>query len=125
MFHIYLLEESVGERALTALKDSLLGMGVVFAALIILWGAVELLHVCVSAAEKKKKSADLPENAPETAQTLPSPAADSPVPAEDEAAIVAAITAAIALATEEPVGSFRVVSFKRSEPHAGWNRHSD
>ncbi len=119
--NIYILAEtteSIGERALTALKDSALGMVVVFAALIILWGAVELLHVCVAAATKKK-AARVQDAPAEDTSAAPDAATQS---AQDDAAIVAAITAAIALVTEEPVGSFRVVSFKRADAGSAWNK---
>lgn len=107
-----------GERLSTALIDSLLGMVIVFSALIILWLVIELFHKCVSAAsrssEKKKAAESLP------AETV-EPIAE-PVEETDEAAVVAAITAAISVMTEAPVGSFRVVSFKRSGSNAHWNR---
>lgn len=109
---------SLGERIGTALTDSLLGISVVFAALIILWVVIEIFHACISkATERAKKKDEASEAVTETS------APESAVTEEeDEAAIVAAITAAISVMTEAPVGSFRVVSFKRAESNAHWNR---
>lgn len=109
---------SIGERISTALSDSLLGMVVVFSALIILWVVIELFHSIVSkVTEKSKKKEEASGAAP--VQEIPAEAVPEE---EDEAAIVAAITAAISVMTEAPVGSFRVVSFKRAESNAHWNR---
>lgn len=109
---------SIGERVSTALTDSLLGMVVVFAALIILWVVIEIFHVCISKATGKSKKKD------ETSEAVSAPEvpAEAATEEEDEAAIVAAITAAISVMTEAPAGSFRVVSFKRAESNAHWNR---
>lgn len=121
--YLYLLAESIGERTLTALKDSVLGMVVVFAALIILWGTAELLHVCVSAGTRKKAARQSGPDADRSGAAPDTPSVpENENPAGDDAAVVAAITAAIALMTGEPAGSFKVVSFRRAEPHTGWNR---
>jgi sodium pump decarboxylase gamma subunit len=113
------IADSLGERALTALKDSLLGMCVVFAALIILWAVIEIFHACVVAFSKKKKSESQVENEP--APVLVSENEEVETNSEEEA-VVAAITAALSVVLEQPVGSFRVVSFKRSPQNAHWNR---
>lgn len=101
-----------GERASEAGTVSLLGMAAIFGVLAILWGAIELFHLCISAAGKRKakKQAKAEPSAP--AETVkPQPDSVSP----DDGALVAAITAAITDAREEEgrTTGFRVVSFRR------------
>lgn len=119
----YILADEVNKdlagRTVEALQDTLIGMLVVFLALSILWAVIEIFHAIVSKATgKKSTTADSAE-----AQT----ALETPVPVEptagDDAAIVAAITAAISACIDAPVGSFRVVSFKRSGSNAHWNKN--
>ncbi len=99
-----------GERAGEAGIVSLLGMGAIFGVLALLWGAIELFHVCVSAVEKKKAKKQAPIEQPEPAPAQPEE------PASDDGALIAAITAAItaARAEEGNTTGFRVVSFRRS-----------
>ena len=99
-----------GERASEAGTVSLLGMLAIFGVLAILWGAIELFHLCISAAGKKKAKK-------QNQAEQPTPAEVSPTePATDDGALVAAITAAIAAARTEEGNTtgFRVVSFRRS-----------
>ena len=101
---------SFAERAGEAGRVTLLGMGAIFGVLALLWGAIELFHVCVSAAEKRKAKKQEKEVSP--------PEFDKPLPDEetpDDGALVAAITAAItaARAEEGNTTAFRVVSFRR------------
>ena len=84
----------------------LIGMSVVFAVLILLWGALELFHLVVSTIEKKRTKAPVPK--PAAVPAVETAASD------DESELVAVMAAAIAAASEEnPEGSFRVVSFRR------------
>ena len=84
----------------------LIGMSVVFAVLLLLWGALELFHLVVSTIEKKRTKAPAPK--PATVPAVETAASD------DESELVAVMAAAIAAASEEnPEGSFRVVSFRR------------
>lgn len=126
---------------------SLLGMGVVFAVLILLWLVLELFHLCFSKAGngKKKKAEKASEAAP---APVPAPA-PAPAPAVveevapaatgDEGELIAAITAALAIYLEgeaavassasssAPVSQFasgfRVVSFKKVGNAAHWNQN--
>jgi len=100
--------ESVSDKFAYGGQMLLIGMSVVFAVLLILWGALELFHLIVTklpaAIEKKRAKANVSEEV--------SPAAA--VPDEDDSELVAVFAAAIAAASEEnPAGSFRVVSFRR------------
>lgn len=92
---------------------AIVGYLTVFAVLAIIWGVLELFHL-VSNGKKKSAGAEPP------AVTIPAPqpteeatvTPSAPVTNDDE--IVAVIAAAIATAqSENPIGSFRVVSFKR------------
>ena len=93
---------------------TLLGMGTVFAVLIVLWGMVELLHLILVGPTKKPKVTKIIEETttPLTAEpeTVPAPVA----PQTDDLALIAVITAAVAAASGSSPSSFRVVSFKRA-----------
>ena len=101
---------SFKERASEAGTVALLGMATIFAVLAILWGAIELFHLCVFLAGKGKNK--------KQTKAVPAPVAapEEPVAAPvDDGAVVAAITAAItqARAEEGNTTGFRVVSFRR------------
>ena len=99
--------DTLGEGAFHLLE----GMAIVFAALAILWGAIELFRIVYTKLIKKEKKTDAP--APVT----------EPVPQEafaDESETVAAISAALAVYLDKPQSSFRVVSFKRKGGNS-WN----
>lgn len=91
------------------LKTTLLGMGVVFAVLIILLIVLSLFKVIFyKPAGGEEKEAPI-------ASPTPAPAASTPMAAaSDDAELVAAITAAIACMIDKPTTSFRVVSFRRT-----------
>jgi sodium pump decarboxylase gamma subunit len=105
--------DTFGEKAAYALENSLLGVLIVFAVLVLLSLVVKLVASILTSKEKKAK-------APAEKAVAPAPA-PAPVPAPTAASndgeIVAAITAAISLMLEaegkDPHG-FRVVSFRRS-----------
>ena len=91
-----------------------LGLLVVFLALAIIWLAVSLIGMAFKrkngSAEKKSSAKPAP-----AVQEVPVVLADTPVSVsgEDSAALIAVITAAICAAEDKPLGSFRVVSFKK------------
>ena len=99
-----------GERISTAGVVSLQGMLTIFLVLIVLWGAIEIMHRVIHK-EEKKPVAPVVQAAP-VAQTKEEPAPQ----VADDGAIVAAIIAAItaARAEEGNTETFRVVSFKRA-----------
>ena len=116
--------ESIGDKLALSGQMLAMGLGVVFAVLLLLWGFLELFHFLVATlpatdgfkrfvASLKGESAPEAEKKPEPAK----PAAPAPAPAAPAATsdteLVAAITAAIAASENAPVGSFRVVSFRR------------
>ncbi len=118
-----------GERASTAGTVTLMGMVTIFAVLAILWAMIEIMHSVLHKGEKKEK-----EPTPQKAAPAPAPNQDDAAiaaaiaaalaAAEDDGAVVAAITAAITAARAEAgeTGAFRVVSFKRAERKRGYRR---
>ncbi len=108
------------ERLSEAGLVTLMGMGAVFAVLIILWACIEIMHAIVGIKEEKtpEPKQSVPERAEPpvaVAQAAPEEVAPTAV-AGDDGALIAAITAAIsaAMADEGYTGGFRVVSFKRA-----------
>lgn len=106
---------SFGDRATQAGIVTLQGMLTIFLVLVILWGAIELMHSVLYARKKKKKiktfisEEEKPSPSPVEAKAFGTP--------EDNGAVVAAIVAAIrAMRAEEGnTGAFRVVTFKRAD----------
>ncbi len=89
------------------LQTVLLGMGVVFAVLIILWAVLSVFKLVFYKGEKATPAAPVQKAPVQAEPTLVQPHCD-------DAELVAAITAAIALVMDKPQTSFRVVSFKRT-----------
>ena len=107
---------SVGEKTSVALVTIVFGMLVVFAVLTLIMLVITVVGKIFQKIDKKK-----------AAKSVPAPVITEPTPVEeesteDEGAIVAAITAAIALCMEEQPGSFRVVSFKKTSAKPAWNK---
>ena len=109
------------ERLALAGEMTLLGMGMVFAVLAILWAVLAIFKLVFAKPEPKKVSK--PEPVAEVAPVVtPEPVAY--VAGDDE--LVAVITAAIVAyrQNEEPgvaPGGFRVVSFRRANGGKAWN----
>lgn len=103
----------------------LLGMVVIFAVLSLLWIILEIFGKIASGGKSAAKAAPAPAPAPTPAPVL---APVAPVQTDD-AAIVAAITAALAVymeaegAKNSSVNGFRVVSFKKVGNAAHWNQN--
>ncbi len=92
------------------LQTALLGMGVIFAVLIILWAVLSVFKLVFYKGGKDEPAETAPAPAPVAA-----PAAAPAAPAAtDDAELIAAITAAIAVVMDAPQTSFRVVSFRRT-----------
>ena len=104
-------------------QTTLLGMGMIFAVLGLLWGMLSLFKLVF--AGKTPKAPKTQEKAPATAAPEVK-AAPAPVAAvEDNGALIAVITAAVAAymaESGESTGSgFRVVSFTRVKGGKPWN----
>lgn len=110
-----------GARWKYAGKMTLLGMGMVFLVLAILWGVLVIFEKCLYRPNKPAKPAKA-DPVPATPAVESAPAAPA---ATDDGVLLAVITAAVAAAMEEegtPSNGFRVVSFKKTTGRGGpWN----
>lgn len=114
------------ERLETAGQVVLIGMGMVFAVLALLWGVLAIFGKVMTSGNKKKTADEQPAEAPAPVAApaeLPEemPAGETGTAAEDDEELVAALTAAVAaaIASDEELSSrfasgFRVVSFKKA-----------
>lgn len=100
----------MSERLVMGLQTTLLGMGVVFLVLIILWAVLGIFSLVFTKSSTEKK-AEAPASAPVAA---PVPEIVPSYSESDDAELVAVITAAIASMMDAPQTSFRVVSFRRT-----------
>ncbi len=109
--------ESVAEKLSLGGQMLLMGLGVVFAVLLLLWFSLEIFHYLFATLPERMKNKDAvpsqpkPEK-PKKLKPAPTPVAPAPAPATDTE-LIAVITAAIAASENAPTGSFRVVSFRR------------
>lgn len=118
---------SIGDKLSIGGQVTILGMGTVFAVLILLWGLVEFLHLILG--QKEPKKIKIPEKTT-VVPTVAEPKNDTPLPTtseqqtvlQDDLAIIAVITAAIAAASGQSPSSFRVVSFKRANNKFSFNK---
>lgn len=116
---------TVGERTAEALQDSLIGMLVVFLSLSVLWAVIEIFHFIIAGTTGKKennkaKKAEKIEENPTNEVNSVSAVSDENT---DNGALIAAITAAVSVCIDAPVGSFRVVSFRKTKSDAHWNKN--
>ncbi len=99
----------LSERVMMGIETTLLGMGVVFLALITLLAVLSVFKLVFYKPEGKKV-----ELAPTPVEVAPAaPQIEVSETASDEE-LVAVITAAIAAMTDKPATSFKVVSFRRT-----------
>ena len=99
--------ETMADKVSYGLQTMLLGMGVIFAVLIILWAVLGVFKLVFAKPARKEEKPAAP---------APVPVVEAPpaAPAADDAELVAVITAAIASMLDAPQTSFRVVSFRRT-----------
>ena len=111
------------ERLALAGQMTLLGMGMIFAVLAILWGVLAIFKLIFAKPEKKKAK---PAPAAPQAEPVVVPEPVVAPAATDDAELIAVLTAAIAayeasLGNEVAPGGFRVVSFRRANGGKAWN----
>lgn len=99
---------SFGERAVVGLQVVAIGMGVVFAVLILLIGILQLFKLF--SGEKKKASVEVKETVNTAAPVSTAASSQVPVNASEEAKIVAIATAAIAASRGQSEVNFNVIS---------------
>ncbi len=127
------VEEDLGgifsaERFAYAGQMLALGISMVFLVLATLWVVLIIFAKTMGGAEKPAKQEKPAKAEPKPApKAAPAPVA-APAPASSDDAIVAAITAAIAMTIESDpalasqfAGGFRVVSFKKKSGKTSWN----
>ncbi len=92
------------ENLLLGVEVVLIGLGTVFAVLLLIWGCLALFKVFFAGAKKETASDKI---------AAPAPVASAPVVSNNDE-IIAVIAAAIAAAEADcPGGKFRVVSFRK------------
>jgi sodium pump decarboxylase gamma subunit len=109
------------ERLALAGQMTLLGMGMVFAVLAILWAVLTVFKLIFAKPEPKKKAEPAPRSEP---VVIPEPVAVEEQ--ADDGELIAILTAAIvayeaSCGNEVPPGGFRVVSFRRANGGKAWN----
>ena len=112
------------DRVSYAGQLTLIGMVTIFAVLALLLGAIAIMRVLL---QDKKNPRE--KTASQNNGVVATPAATAPAPhpahsGNDDAALLAAITAAIAVVweSEYPGTGFRVVSYRHAEKRSAWNR---
>ena len=108
------------ERLALAGQMVLIGMGMIFAVLGLLWGVLAMFKIVFARPEPKKKAASAP------AEVAPAAEPVAEADETDDGELIAVITAAVAayIASEEPEayqGGFKVVSFRRANGGRSWN----
>ena len=121
---LYVAGQDIGgafsaERLALAGQMTLIGMGMIFAVLSLLWAVLAIFKIVFARPKKEKTVAPVAAPAP-VEETVVEEAASN----DDE--LVAVITAAVAayMAQEEPDAApngFRVVSFRRTNGGKAWN----
>lgn len=109
--------ESVAEKLSLGGQMLLMGLGVVFSVLLLLWFSLEIFHYLFATLPERMKAKESGESKPKpekpkAVMSAPAPAAPVAAPVADTE-LIAVITAAIAASENAPTGSFRVVSFRR------------
>lgn len=103
---------SLSDRVMLGLQTALIGMSVIFVALIVLWAVLALFKVVLYKDPNKSKKGKVQAEA--VSEELDAATLESNESKPNEEEIVAAITAALALMLDKPETSFRVVSFRRT-----------
>lgn len=128
---IYLLTANnmpMDERLGYALRMLIVGLGMVFVVLALLWGVLELSRVVFYDMPRRRREEEIEaaHSKAAPAPVAPTPAPVPAAPAQNDDVLIAVITAAISAAMAEegtvPAGGFRVVSFRRATGNHPWNR---
>ena len=98
-------DASLGERLSYGAEMLVVGLGIVFAVLILLWLSLELFNLVSQRMKNTQTAAPVAAPAPKAVVEEVKPA--------DDLELVAVLTAAIAASEAAPAARFRVVSFKR------------
>ena len=114
----------LGEAVIKAVEVTVLGLGMVFLVLAILWGVLAIFKLLFAGESKAKSDGKAEAPTPVAAVEEPEPVAE----AQDDGELIAVITAAIEAyrasesgGDENYAGGFRVVSFRRAGAGRPWN----
>lgn len=99
---------SSGDKMTASLMVTVLGMGITFAALLIIWGVISTMS---------KIMAPKPKNEPVVVQNTPEPAAVA-VSEEDDEELIAVITAAVAASMNTSIHNIVVRNIVRSNDNS-------
>lgn len=103
-----IINMTFGEKMLASTYVTILGMGITFLALIILWVAIALLTRVIHGIENKEKQVKVVKTQPQTAAPVVEIVEET-----DDLELVAVITAAIAAATNQPMNQIIVKNIRR------------
>ena len=118
---LYLAENaSVIEKLAYGFKVMLLGMGTVFAVLLILWLVLMIFQAVFTKKEPKVTENQSLKALPAVASAPVDTSASVTEYAEDDSELVAVIMAAVYAASGAEPGTLRIVSYKRQK--TPWNR---
>ncbi|MEA3422578.1 MAG: OadG family protein [Bacillota bacterium] len=107
-----------GEKMMASFYVAILGMGVTFLALVILWGAITILSKFVAGYEKKDKNIKVVKETAKVKEVVTENNSK-----DDDFELVAVIAAAIAAATNQPVDRIFVKNIKRATDSAtAWKK---
>lgn len=113
---------SFGEKMVASGYVAILGMGITFLALIILWGAIAVMSRVIAGFENKSKAALTVKAPVKETQKAVEPVQEA-VNAADDAELVAVITAALSAMTEKPMSMLFVRNIRRlEEAGPAWQR---
>lgn len=116
-----------GDAIKYALEMTLLGMGMIFAVLGILWGVLILFKLIFAKPKKEKKTVEVPKVESAPAVVEESVPVVTPTPAStDDGEMIAILTAAIIAYEVEQnpdatIANFKVVSYRRTNGGRSWN----
>jgi sodium pump decarboxylase gamma subunit len=112
---------SLGDKLVASLYVTLLGMGITFTALIIIWGVTTLMSKSIRKSEIKKTVGSAPIRTPSVTNEKGNDVLDKGETLEDEL-LIAVITAAIVAATGK---SFTIKTIRRVDDQAPvWGKMS-
>ncbi len=118
----------MSERIAYSLRMLVVGLGMVFVVLAILWGVLVLSRILLHDIPERRKNKTGGQTEANISVAKPLPQTETtpaPVSGNNNDVLVAVITAAIAATMAEqgnaPAGGFRVVSFRRASGNRAWN----
>jgi sodium pump decarboxylase gamma subunit len=102
-----------GEKMLASTYVAILGMGITFLALVILWVAIVFMTKILRGVDEKANAAKVVKQAP-----VAEPIAIEAIDESDDLELIAIITAAIASATNQPLNQIFVRNIRRTNDNS-------